>query len=113
MHELGVIIKVVKQVENFAINNGVTKIETLVLQIGALASVIPRFVEECYPMAVKNTMLRDTCLKIEILPASARCRSCGKIFNPLKYKSACPNCSSKQPEMISGNEFMIKEIVAC
>ncbi|BCS95147.1 hydrogenase nickel incorporation protein HypA [Desulfoluna limicola] len=113
MHELGVVIKVVKNVEDFARKNGVTNIETLVLQIGALASVIPRFVENCYPMAVKGTMLEDTRLKIEVLPANARCRACETVFNALKHKSVCPHCSGGNPEMISGNEFMIKEIVAC
>lgn len=113
LHELGIIVRVVKNVESFARKNGVTKIETLVLQIGALASVIPRFVEECYPMAVKGTMLEDTSLKIEVLPANARCRACEKVFNVLKFKSVCPYCKAENPEMISGNEFMVKEIIAC
>lgn len=113
MHELGIVIKAVKNVEDFARENNVTKIETLVLQIGALASVIPRFVEECYPMAVKDTMLEDTKLKIEVLPANARCRGCEKVFNVLEEKGVCPYCNNEKPEMISGNEFMIKEIIAC
>ena len=113
VHELGVVIKVVKNVEDFARKNGVTNIETLVLQIGALASVIPRFVEDCYPMAVKDTLLEETTLKIEVLPANARCRACEKVFNALKHKSVCPHCNGEKVEMISGNEFMIKEIVAC
>lgn len=113
LHELGIVIRVVKNVEDFARKNGVTKIETLVLQIGALASVIPRFVEECYPMAVKGTMLEDAALRIELLPAKARCRECEMIFNALKHKGVCPCGSGETPEMISGNEFLIKEIVAC
>ncbi|GAB6096210.1 hydrogenase maturation nickel metallochaperone HypA [Desulfatiferula olefinivorans] len=113
MHELGVVIKVVKTVEVFAQENGLTKIETLVLQIGALSQVIPRYVEEIYPMAVKDTLLKETRLKIEVLPANARCRTCGKVFDVLENKGVCPFCHSKKPEMISGNEFMIKEIVAC
>jgi len=113
LHELGIVIRVIKNVEEIARKNGVTKIGTLVLQIGALASVIPRFVEDCYPMAVKDTMLEETRLKIEVLPANARCRACKNVFNALKHKSICPCCNNEKPEMISGNEFMIKEIVAC
>ena len=112
LHELGIVIKVVKTVEAFARKNGVTQIETLVLQVGALASVIPRYVENCFPMAVKGTILEDTNLKIEVLPANARCRACEKVFNVLKHKSVCPCCNGEKVEMISGNEFMIKEIVA-
>ncbi len=113
MHEIGIVIKVVKTVEDFARKNNVDRIKTLILQIGALSPVIPRYVEECYPMAVKNTMLADTRLKIEHLPAHGRCRACGKVFNVLEHKSVCPVCNNDNPEMISGNEFLIKEIVAC
>jgi len=113
LHELGVVIKVVETVEAFAHKNGVTQIDTLVLQIGALSSVIPQYVEKCYPMAIKDTMLSETKLKIEILPANARCKACEKVFNVLKYKSVCPGCKGESLEMISGNEFLIKEIIAC
>ncbi len=34
MHELGIMINVVQTVENFAMENGITEIDTLVLQIG-------------------------------------------------------------------------------
>jgi hydrogenase nickel incorporation protein HypA/HybF len=34
MHEVGVMIEVIKTVENFARKNNLTKIDTLVLQIG-------------------------------------------------------------------------------
>jgi len=40
MHELGVIIEVVKTVEKFAEKNSVKQIDTLVLQIGELSSMI-------------------------------------------------------------------------
>ena len=113
MHELGIVIKVVKTVEDFARRNGVTKIDTLVLQIGALSSVIPNYVENCYPMAVKETLLEDTKLKIEVLPANALCKACNKVFNVLEHKGVCPSCKGDKLEMLSGNEFLIKEIIAC
>ncbi len=113
MHEIGVVIRVVKKVEDFAKKNGVTKIEALVLQIGALSSVIPRFVEECYLMAVKDTMLEDTKLKIEVSPANARWLACEERLDSLEHKGFWPGCNCEKKEMISGNEVMIKEIVAC
>lgn len=113
LHELGIIIQVVKTVEDVAHKNGVTKIETLVLQIGALSSVIPSYVKTCYPMAVKGTLLENTTLKIEILPANAKCNACNNVFNVFENNGTCPYCKGDKLEMISGNEFLIKEIVAC
>lgn len=112
MHELGVVFEVVKTVENFAKRNGVTKIDTVVLQIGELSSAIPRYVEACYPAAVDGTMLQETQLKIEVLPGNALCKHCNKVFNILENKGKCPNCTSKEFEILCGKEFLIKEIVA-
>lgn len=112
MHELGVVIEVVKTVENFAKKNELTKIDTVVLQIGELSSMIPRYIEACYPAAVDGTLLQDTKLKIEILPGNAICKKCNKVFNLIESNYTCPNCESRDLEVLSGREFMIKEIVA-
>lgn len=115
MHELGVVIEVVKTVENIARENALTKIDTLVLQIGELSSMIPRYIEVCYPAAVEGTLLQDTKLEIEVLPGNAICHDCNKVFNVIENnsKKKCPNCKSKDCEILCGREFMIKEIIAC
>ena len=113
LNELGVVIEVVKTVENFARKNKLTKIDTLVLQIGELSSMIPRYIEACYPAAVDGTLLEETKLEIEILPGNAICKDCNKVFNLIENKSQCPACGSKDREILCGKEFMIKEIIAC
>jgi hydrogenase nickel incorporation protein HypA/HybF len=112
LHELGVIIQIVKIVEDFANENEVTNIEKLVLQIGELSSVIPKYVEDCYPAAVDGTLLQDTELEIEILPGNCICKNCNKVFNLLTSNKQCPKCGSKDWELLGGRELMIKEIVA-
>ncbi|MBU3208214.1 hydrogenase maturation nickel metallochaperone HypA [Clostridium algidicarnis] len=112
MHEVGVLIEVVKKVENIAKTNRLTKIDTLVLQIGELSSMIPRYIEACYPAAVDGTLLKDTKLRIEILPGNCICKSCNKVFNLLENNSKCPNCEGEYWDLLSGKEFMIKEIIA-
>lgn len=110
---MSVVIEVVKTVEEFARENGVTKIEKLVLQIGELSSMIPRYIEDCFPCAVDGTSMVDTKLEIEILPGNGRCRPCGAVFNIVENKGVCPACGVKDAEVLSGKEFLIKEIVAC
>lgn len=113
MHELGIMINVVETVEDIAKENGLTQIEKLVLQIGELSSVIPRYAEACYPAAVYGTMLEETKLEIEILPGNCLCSNCKQVFNLIVNNKVCPNCQSEEWELLSGREFMIKEIVAC
>ena len=113
MHELGVLIQVIETVENFARKNGLTKIDTLVLQIGELSSIIPRYIEACYPAAIDGTLLQDTKLKIEILPGNGICKKCNQVFNLIENNNQCPKCGAEDWELLCGKEFMIKEIIAC
>lgn len=113
MHELGVLFEVINKVEDVAKKNGLTKIDTLVLQIGELSSMIPRYIEACYPAAVDGTLLQETKLKIETLPGNGICQKCNKVFNLLGNDQQCPHCGNKDWELLSGKEFMIKEIIAC
>jgi hydrogenase nickel incorporation protein HypA/HybF len=106
-------MQVIETVAGIAKQNGLSRIRTLVLQIGELSSTIPRYVEACYPAAVDGTLLHDTQLKIEIIPGTGRCRRCGHVFNIVANNRACPRCSSEDWEIIQGKEFLIKEIIAC
>lgn len=112
MHELGVVIEVVKTVEKVAIENNLTKIDSLVLQIGELSSMIPKYVENCFPAAVDNTILQDTNLVIEVIPANGMCKNCNKVFNIKENNGKCNYCNSNSWNLLSGKEFVIKEIVA-
>lgn len=113
MHELGVIIEVVSQVEQFAKDNEVEKIDTLVLQIGELSSMIPEYMQKLYPAAVEGTLLQDSRLEIEVIPGNGLCKACKQVFNLLNERGVCPGCKSKEFELLSGKEFYIKEILCC
>ena len=113
MHELGVVIEVVKTVQRFSRENNVTRVDKIVLQIGELSSMIPKYVEECFPVAVDGTGMESTELEIEIIGADAMCKQCQHIFAVLENKSICPECQSPEWGLLSGKEFLIKEILAC
>lgn len=105
-------LEVVKTVEDFAKKNEVTHIDTLVLQIGELSSIIPQYIESCYPAAVNGTLLQDANLKIEIIPGNAICNICNQVFNLMENDNKCQNCESEEWGLLSGKEFLIKEIAA-
>jgi hydrogenase nickel incorporation protein HypA/HybF len=111
VHELGVVMNIIETVERFMRENRVEgRIETLVLQIGELSSMIPRYIKAVYPAAACGSALEGAELRIEILPGNARCSCCGKVFNVLANKGVCPACGGKETELLCGKEFFIKEI---
>lgn len=112
MHELGIVYEVIKIVDQFSKENNLQKVDKIILEIGQLSQAIPRFIEECYPAAVSQTPYEDTKLEIIVLPANARCKDCSGVYNIIQYRKICPDCSGEAYDLVSGQEFNIKEIVA-
>lgn len=111
MHELGIVFEIIKTVEKVAIEQKLDEIDTIVLEVGELSSIVPMYLEECFPAAIDNrARFKDTKLKIEIILGEGKCLQCGKVFNVIKNKGYCPECNSFEKELLSGREFIIKEI---
>jgi len=113
MHELGIMYHIVEQVLRVVETNQLSEVEAVVLQVGELSSVVPRYLHACFPAAVDGTVLENTKLEIEILTANGICKSCGKVYPLLEHSRVCPACQSEEFEKISGGEFYLKEIRAC
>jgi len=110
MHEVGLIRAVVDTVTGYCRENHVTEVSEILLQIGELSLVIPDYVKKIYPAVVKGSILEHAELLIEIVPGMAECNDCDEIFNVVEHKGYCPNCGSFDKEVLSGRDFLIKEL---
>lgn len=110
MHEIGVVRSMIRTVEDFCQKNSVDKVAEIVLDIGELSLIIPKYVEEVYPAVVDGTKFADTKIKINIIPGLAECDDCDEIFNVIEHKGYCPKCGSFEKTILSGENFVIKEI---
>jgi hydrogenase nickel incorporation protein HypA/HybF len=112
MHELGIVFEIIKTVEKLAVEQNLDEIDTIVLEVGELCSIVPMYLEECFPAAIDNRPhFTDTKLKLEIIPGEAKCLQCSNIFNVVANKGYCPQCDSFDKELLRGQEFIIKEIL--
>ena len=103
-------MEIVRVVDELAKEQGIAAVDSIVLQIGELSAVVPRFVQECFPAAVDGTFMENTKLEIEMMPANGLCKACDTVFNMIKQNGVCPRCGSQDVEIISGRDFYIKEI---
>ena len=71
MHEIGIVRQILRTVESFAEKNGVEDIREVVVDCGELSLVIPKYLEELYPVVVKDSILKDSKLVINIVPGMA------------------------------------------
>ena len=113
MHELGVVFKVIEQVEAIARENDVTRVEAVTLSLGEVSAVIPEYLLDCWRWAVKRTeVMKEARLEIETIPAVTHCDGCGRDYETVKHGRTCPYCSGGETWLRQGNEFIIKQIEA-
>ncbi|MBO6214045.1 MAG: hydrogenase maturation nickel metallochaperone HypA [Lachnospiraceae bacterium] len=114
MHELGVVFHIIDDLTEVGKEQNLTKIQSVTLQLGKVSTVIPDYLTDCWQWAVNRTeLLKGADLYIEPIEAVTFCEDCKQTYDTIEYGKVCPNCGSKNTYLVSGNEFMIKEIEAC
>jgi hydrogenase nickel incorporation protein HypA/HybF len=111
MHEMSIVLSFVKMAEEYAVKNNAAKVVKVVLQVGEISGIVPRYLHEFYPVVIEGTILEGSELVIETVEASVFCSGCATTYNPTKTDLKCPNCGSEQCDVIDGRGLFVKEIV--
>ena len=110
MHELSILMEVIKTVERQSADFEGQAVVGIVLEIGELSSVVPEYIKSYYPDAVQGTILENAELTIESIKAIAQCKACNREFEIVTNRAVCPVCDNKEIKVLNGREFLIKEI---
>lgn len=125
MHEMGIVLQIVKTAEEYAKTCGAVSVHRLTLQVGEASAVVAHYVESFWKDVVPDHPVLAECeLEIEEIPAKAFCMDCGEVFYPgdsqkLQYEphsrahqlvDVCPKCGSGMYKLIEGNTMMIKSM---
>jgi hydrogenase nickel incorporation protein HypA/HybF len=105
MHELALAQEIIEQVADRAHGARVLRV---VLEIGALAAVLPDALRFCFDLAAEETALEGAQLELVETPGRARCRLCGEEVRLDRPFGRCA-CGSTELEWLSGEELIIKE----
>ena len=113
MHELGIVFHVAKQVETVARENNVEHINKVVLSVGEVSTAIPSYLIDCWKWNAKKYPLLDGSeLECETIKAVTFCEDCKKEYETVTYGKTCPHCGSGNTYLVTGNEVILKEVVA-
>lgn len=111
MHELGILSSLVHTIEGIVQEEGLTEVEKVVIEVGELSGIVPRYIEQCYPAAVYKTFMEKTELELVAVPGIVKCRDCGLVFNAAANYLRCPDCGGQKLEILEGNDMIVREIV--
>ena len=111
MHELSIVMEVVKQVEKLAKENHVEKVKSVTVEVGEVSGVVKDYFVDAFNwMRSKNELLKDCELNYITIEAISYCEDCKKTYPTTRFAKECPYCHSNKTYLVSGKDFMIKQI---
>jgi hydrogenase nickel incorporation protein HypA/HybF len=110
MHELSIAQNIIEIVAEHAAKVNAGRVTEVVLDVGAVAGVIPETLEFAWEVSVKDTIVEGAILKINFIEAKAICLECKKEFKLDDIFSICEYCNSIRYDIIQGKELKVKSI---
>ena len=110
MHEVSVIEEIVNTVLKESSKYPDSKVDSVSLQIGKLRQFVPEIMQFCYEVAVRETPLAGSELRLTEIPIRIFCPNCNKATDLEEYDFHCPNCQSVDIQVVSGNELILDSI---
>lgn len=111
MHELGIVYHIIRDVENVARANGVSRVSSVTLLLGEVSGVVPDLLLDAWRwVADKKPIAQGAELIVEPVEAVTHCKACGRDYATVEHGKTCPHCGSGETYLLQGQEVMIKQI---
>jgi hydrogenase nickel incorporation protein HypA/HybF len=101
---------ILKIVLTEAQRNGATKVKTVRIRAGELRGIVQEQLGFFFEFISKDTIAEGSAFELETVPIKAVCKECSHEFMVQDYAFVCPECESKDVDMLQGMELAVKEI---
>ena len=87
-----------------------TRVRTVVLEIGRLAAVEPEAMRFCFDAVAGGSIAEGARLEIIEIPGEGCCTSCGKRMAMEELYGLCPECGSPCLQVVAGDRIRVKNL---
>lgn len=113
MHELGIVVKVLEQVDEVAEANRAEKILKVTMEVGEVSSVVPDLFKDAFDWAKKKTRFaKEAELEMILIEGRTYCQNCGETYKTTAHGKKCPHCGSFDTYLLTGDQVIIKDLSA-
>lgn len=104
MHELSLVSSLLAIIENYAAEEGFSRVNGLRLSCGRLACVDDQSLRFAFEVLSKETRAEGASLELDFLPIVIHCLNCGKDFEVAHFEVICPECGTGEVLLAGGTE---------
>lgn len=110
MHEMSIAQSLLDLVLEEGQKHKLRRVSTVIVQVGALAALVPDSLQFCWELLTRHTMAAGSSLKIETVPVVVRCFGCGELFEVENHIFQCPGCEQPALDLVSGRELSLMSL---
>ena len=110
MHELAITQSMLDLVLEQAQKVGAKEVGKINLVIGEMTGIVEECVKFYFNFLSQGTIAEGAALCFKMVPTTAQCRGCDKLFELKEFDWSCPYCQSNNMEIISGKELFVESI---
>jgi len=110
MHELAITQSMLDLVLEQARKVEAREVKRINLVIGEMSGFVGECMQFYFDFISKGTIAERAALSFKTIPTTARCRSCGKLFELREFDWTCPDCQGNSMEIICGKELFVESI---
>ena len=111
MHELGIVVHVIKQIEQLAKEQKVNKVVELTLEVGEVSGVVKEYFVDAFEWSKKKTEYMKECkLNFVMTKAFSYCEDCKETYPTVEFGKTCPKCHGPNTYLVTGRDVMIKDV---
>lgn len=110
MHEFSIASNLMDIVKQAVDGQSVSRVTSLHIVMGEMSTVVPDCLTFAFEIISKGSVAEGARIDFEKTPLIGKCGDCGSEFHVENYVFLCPECESRNIEILSGREFMLKSI---
>jgi len=110
MHELSITQSMLNLVLEQAEKARAKEVKKINLVIGEMTGVVDECVQFYFDFLSKGTLADGATISFSVVPTTARCRRCGKLFEVREFDWTCPHCRGNNIEIVAGKELFVESI---
>jgi hydrogenase nickel incorporation protein HypA/HybF len=110
MHEMSIAESVLGIVQDTARGGGLSRVNAVRLEIGALAAVQTEALRFCFDSVTRGSLAEGAALVIDELAGTAWCFGCNQSVPIAARGDACPGCGGARLQVTTGTEMRVKDI---
>ena len=110
MHEMSIALSIIDVAAEQAKMENASAITEIEIDIGTMSGIEITALNFAMEIAVIDSVLEKTKVKINQVKARSECIECGHIFDTESFVNPCPKCNELNTRFISGKELQVKSI---